>query len=144
MWGHGHRPIHMTMRVHELSLRSVVAFRFMVFAWLISSTCVGDSHHHAALASRDRGTHSGMLPASAPAPTAEEVLEVTTTLVPEAVAACVNDCVLFRHVDPRHDPDGLRAGLADLDTCPVCAEPRYVKGTTRNRKTFWYQQCLLL
>ena len=79
---------------------------------------------------------AAVLPASAPAPTADEVLEVTTTLVPEAVAACVNDCVLFRRVDPRHDPDGLRAGLADLDTCPVCTEPRY-------RKTFWYQQCLL-
>ena len=87
---------------------------------------------------------AAVLPANAPVPTADEVLEVTTTLVPEAVAACVNDCVLFRHVDPRHDPDGLRAGLADLDTCPVCTEPRYVKGTKRNRKTFWYQQCLLL
>ena len=87
---------------------------------------------------------AAVLPASAPAPTADEVLEVTTALVPEAVAACVNDCVLFRHVDPRHDPDGLRAGLADLDTCPVCTEPRYVKGTKRNRKTFWYQLCLLL
>ena len=84
---------------------------------------------------------AAVLPASAPAPTADEVIEVTTTLIPEAVAACVNDCVLFRHVDPRHDPDGLRAGLADLDTCPVCIEPRYVKGTKRNRKTFWYQLC---
>ena len=92
---------------------------------------------------------AAVLSANAPAPTADEVITVTTVLVPEPVAACVNDCVLFRHVDPRHDTDGRRAGLADLEACPVCFESRYVKGTKRNRKTFWYQQradacCFLL
>jgi len=83
---------------------------------------------------------AAVLPANAPAPTVDEVLTVTTVLVPVPVAACVNDCVLFRHVDPRHDPDGDRTGLADLDACPVCFEARYVKGTKRNRKTFWYHK----
>ena len=73
----------------------------------------------------------------------KEVVDVTTGPVAVPIAACVNDCVLFRNVDPRHDPTGRRARLAELDACPVCAAPRYVKGTKRSRKIFWYRRRVL-
>ena len=80
---------------------------------------------------------AAVLPASAPSPTAAEVLRVTSGPVAEPIAACVNDCVLFRNAAPAHDPTGRRAALAELDACPVCTEPRYVKNTKRPRKVFW-------
>ena len=83
---------------------------------------------------------AAVLPAIASAPTMKEVVDVTTGPVAVPIAACVNDCVLFRNVDPRHDPTGRRAGLAELDACPVCEAPRYVTGTKHNRKIFWYRR----
>ena len=80
---------------------------------------------------------AAVLPAHSPSPTGVEVLKVTAGPAAEPVAASVNDCVLFRNAHPAHDPTGRRAALADLDACPVCLAPRYVKGTKRNRKTFW-------
>jgi len=80
---------------------------------------------------------ASVLPAGAPSPTAAEALSVTAGPAAEPIAACVNDCVLFRNAAPAHDPTGRGAALAELDACPVCAEPRYVKNTKRPRKVFW-------
>ena len=80
---------------------------------------------------------AAVLPANAPCPTVTEVCRVTSGPVAEPIPACVNDCVLFRNAPARHDPSGDRAALADLDACPECFAPRFVKGTKRNRKIFW-------
>ena len=77
---------------------------------------------------------ASVLPAGAPSPTAAEALRVTAGPAAEPIAACVNDCVLFRNAAPAHDPTGRRAALAELD---ACAELRHVKNTKRPRKVFW-------
>ena len=81
---------------------------------------------------------AAVLPANAPCPTLAEVSNVTSGPAAEPIPVCANDCVLFRNAPQRHDPDGHRAALADLDACPKCHAPRFVKGTKRNRKIFWY------
>ncbi len=48
----------------------------------------------------------------------------------EFVDCCVNDCVLFRNADLRFDELKARQ-CADLDACPLCNEPRSVKGKAR-------------
>ena len=54
---------------------------------------------------------ASVLPAGAPSPTAVEALRVTAGPAAEPIAACVNDCVLFRNAAPAHDPTGRSAAL---------------------------------
>jgi hypothetical protein len=48
----------------------------------------------------------------------------------EFVDCCVNDCVLYRNAKLKYDTARVRQ-LADAAACPICNEPRFVKGKAR-------------
>ena len=81
---------------------------------------------------------AAVLDADNRAPTEPEVRAVLNAPPVKKVDVCVNDCVLYDRV---HFADGKLRAAERLDRatkCPRCDEERYVDGSKRDRRNFWY------